>query len=142
VSDEAIVYPAIAMFGLTLVVMIMLGTARYAAVRDRRVSIRYFRSYNEGEQPDRLHLMSRHMQNYFEVPPIFYAAALFTYVTGSVTVLAVVLAWMFVGLRCIHSFIHLGSNNVLHRFYVFLASIACLVGIWVALMVSLLSKGS
>ncbi|NND35677.1 MAG: hypothetical protein HKN81_00960 [Gammaproteobacteria bacterium] len=141
-SGEAIIYPAIAMFGLTLVVLVMLGTARYKAVRDRRVSIRYFRSYNEGEQPDRLHLMSRHLQNHFEVPPIFYAAVLFTYVTGSVTVLSVVLAWIFVGLRCVHSFIHLGSNNVLHRFYAFIASVACLVGIWGALLVSLMRAGS
>lgn len=141
-SDAAIIYPAIAMFGLTFVVMVMLGTARYKAVRARRVSIRYFRSYNEGKQPERLHLMSRHLQNHFEVPPIFYAGVLFTYVTGSVTILSVVLAWMYVVLRCVHSFIHLGSNNVLHRFYVFLASIACLVGLWGALLVSLLRTGS
>ena len=140
-KPEAIVYPAIAMFALTLVIMIMLGAARYSAVRGRRVSIKFFRGYNQGEQPERLHVMSRHLQNHFEVPPIFYAGLLFTYATGSVTALSVALAWLFVGLRCVHSIIHLGSNNVLHRFGVFIASGACLAGIWVLLLVSLLRNG-
>lgn len=138
---EAIIYPAIAMFVLTLGIMIMLGTARFRAVRDRRVSIKFFRGYNEGEQPKRLHLMSRHLQNHFEVPPIFYAAVLFTYASGSVTAVSVALAWLFVGLRCVHTVIHLGSNNVLHRFGVFVASVVCLTGIWGALLLALLRSG-
>ena len=136
-SPQAIVYPAIAMFGLTLCVLVSLGIARYRAVRGREVSVRFFAGYNEGEQPQRLHIMSRHLENHFEVPPIFYAAVLFTYVTDSVTVLSVVLAWLFVGLRCVHTIIHLGSNDVLQRFRVFVASVACLTGIWVALLASL-----
>ena len=76
-SPQAIVYPAIAMFGLTLCVLVSLGIARYRAVRGREVSVRFFAGYNEGEQPQRLHIMSRHLQNHFEVPPIFYAAVLF-----------------------------------------------------------------
>lgn len=139
-SPTAIVYPGIAMFCLTLLVMLWLGFARYKAIHDRSVSIGYFRTFNEGSQPERLHLLSRHMQNHFEIPPLFYAGILFTFASGSVTALSVALAWLFFFTRCVHSFIHLGSNNVSVRFFTFGASLAFLAGIWFSLLASLLGS--
>lgn len=138
----AILYPGIAMFCLTLFVMLWLGFARYAAIHNRSVSIRYFRTFNEGSQPERLHLLSRHMQNHFEIPSLFYAGILFTYVSGSVTALSVALAWLFFFTRCVHSFIHLGSNNVSARFFTFGVSLVFLAGIWASLLASLLSSAA
>jgi len=139
-SPTAILYPGIAMFCLTLLVMLWLGFARYKAIRDRSVSIRYFRTFNEGTQPERLHLLSRHMQNHFEIPPLFYAGILFTFASGSVTALSVALAWLFFFTRCVHSFIHLGTNNVSARFFTFGASLVFLAGIWFSLLASLLGS--
>ena len=141
-TPTAILFPGIAMFSLTFGVMVRLGIARYTAIHDRSVSIKYFRTFNEGNQPERLHLLSRHMQNHFEIPPLFYAGILFTYASGSVTVLCVVLAWLFFFTRCIHSFIHLGANNVSARFFTFGASLIFLAGIWVSLLVSLLTSAA
>ena len=136
----AILYPGIAMFSLTLGVLLWLGGARFTAIRNRSVSIKYFRTFNEGNQPERLHLLSRHMQNHFEIPPLFYAGVLFTYASGSVTLLSVVLAWLFFFTRCVHSFIHLGANNVSARFFTFGASLIFLAGIWACLLASLLTS--
>lgn len=138
-TSTAILYPGIAMFCLTLLVMLRLGFARYTAIHDQSVSIKYFRTFNEGSQPERLHLLSRHMQNHFEIPPVFYAGILFTYVSGAVTGLSVALAWLFFFTRCVHSAIHLGPNNVSARFFTFGASLVFLAGIWIALLVSLLT---
>ena len=138
-DPTAILYPAIAMFFLTLGVMLGLGVARYTAIHDRSVSIKYFRTFDEGSQPERLHLLSRHMQNHFEIPPLFYAGVLFTYASGSVTALAVGFAWLFFLTRCVHSFIHLGPNDVSARFFTFGVSLVFLAGIWISLLVSLLS---
>lgn len=126
------------MFSLTLLVLVWLGVARYAAVRNRTVSIKYFRAYNEGSQPERLHLLSRHVQNHFEIPPLFYIGILFTYVSGSVTLLSVAFAWSFFVARCVHSFIHLGANNVTNRFLAFGVSLIFLAGLWISLLASLL----
>jgi hypothetical protein len=76
VSPAAIIYPAIAMFFLTFGILVNLGVQRYAAIRRREVSIRYYRLYTEGQQPDRLQLLGRHVQNHFEVPPLFHIAVL------------------------------------------------------------------
>lgn len=72
-STEMMIYPSIAMFALSFFCILMLGRARYNAIRKGEVRISYFRTYNEGEQPARLHLLSRHVQNHFEVPPLFFS---------------------------------------------------------------------
>ena len=135
-DPSVIVYPAFAMFMLTFSVIAYMGGSRFAAVRRREVNIRYYRRFSEGEQPPRLQVIGRHVQNHFEVPPLFYIAILFLYVTDHVTPVAVALAWLYFGSRCVHSFIHLGSNNVSHRFAAFVVSGLILASLWILLLVS------
>jgi hypothetical protein len=135
-DSSAILFPAIAMFMLTASVVAYTGGSRVAAIRRHEVSIRYYRRYTEGEQTPRLQVLGRHMQNHFEVPPLFYIAVLLLYMTGSVTPLAVALAWLYFGSRCVHSFIHLGSNDVTQRFFAFAVSGLILVGLWILLLAS------
>jgi hypothetical protein len=137
---SAIIFPAVAMFMLTCSVIAYLGGSRLAAIRRGDVSIRYYRRYNEGEQTARLQVIGRHAQNHFELPPLFYIATLFLYVTGSVTPIAVALAWLYFASRCVHSFIHLGSNNVTHRFIAFAVSGLILAGLWIVLLLSVASS--
>ena len=141
-QPTAILYPGIAMFFLTFSVILALGFARYRAIQRREVSIKYFRTYDEGSQPPRLHVLARHVQNHFEVPPLFYFGLLFAFVTGSVNVVAVCLAWLFVAARCVHSYIHLGSNNVSRRFFTFGVSLMLLAGLWASLLYSLFTSAA
>jgi len=140
VDATTIVYPAIAMFFLTLSLIVRLGVQRVGAVRSGQISVAYYRLYNEGVQPDHLQQIGRHVQNHFEVPPLFYVVLLFLYVTGSVTALAVALAWLYVALRVVHSAVHLGRNDVRQRLIVWMSSVAALAALWVLLGVSLLSR--
>ena len=124
---------------LNAVSAVLLVTA-LAAIRRGAVSIRYYRRYNEGEQTPRLQVIGRHAQNHFEVPVLFYIVILFLYVTGSVTPLGVALAWLYFASRCVHAFIHLGSNNVTHRFIAFAVSGLVLAGLWILLLLSAASS--
>ena len=110
-DPTAILYPGVAMFFLTFAIVAHMGVSRLLAVRRRQVSVRYYRLYDEGEQPPRLQLLTRHAQNHFEVPPLVYLILLFIYVTGHVTSLTVGLAWLYFASRCVHSYIHLGTNK-------------------------------
>jgi hypothetical protein len=141
-EQTAIIFPGIAMFFLTASAVIYMGIKRHAAIQGREVSIAYYRLFNEGNQPARLQLISRHVQNHFEVPPLFYIVVLFLYVSGTVTPWTVTLAWLYVVSRCVHSYIHLGSNNVSQRFFVFGASGLVLVTLWGSLLVSLLTRST
>jgi hypothetical protein len=139
-DSSSIIYPAVAMFMLTASVIAYTAGSRLAAIRRGDVSIRYYRRYSEGEQTPRLQVIGRHVQNHFEVPPLFYIAILFLYVTGSVVPIAVALAWAYFAARCVHSFIHLGSNNVTHRFVAFALSGLILAGLWFLLLLSAVSS--
>lgn len=135
---NAMLYPGIAMFFLTFAMVLYLGAARYRAVQRGAVSIKFYRLFSEGQQPERLQLISRHVQNHFEIPPLFYVVLLFTHVAGQVTAHAVGLAWLYFASRCLHSYIHLGSNNVSRRFFAYGASGLILAGLWLSVLVSLL----
>ncbi len=110
-EPTAILYPGAAMFFLTFAVIANLAINRFRAVGRREVSVRYYRLYNEVEEPPRLRVLTRHAQNHFEIPPLFYLVLLFIYVTGHATWLTVGLAWLYFASRCAHSYIHLGNKQ-------------------------------
>lgn len=135
-----IIYPAIAMFMLTISMIFILGISRFIAIQKRQVSVKFFQQYTDGKQPERLHILGRHVQNHFEVPPLFYAGVILTMITNNVSGISVITAWLFVALRCIHTYIHLGKNNVSHRFFCFGLSLITLVVLWFSLILSILEN--
>ena len=69
-------------------------------------------------------------RNLFEVPVLFYVLCIAVAVTGGSTPGLVAAAWAYVGLRALHSLIHVTYNRVLHRFLVYVSSTALLFGMW------------
>jgi hypothetical protein len=68
---------------------------------------------------------SDNLKNLFEMPVLFYAIALYLFVTKQVDATYVDAAWVFVGFRVLHSAVHCTFNLVMLRFYLYLiASIA------------------
>ena len=68
---------------------------------------------------------------------MFFAVCLTLYVTGHVTTLQFGLAWVFVLLRCAHSFIQVTYNRVMHRFRVYLLGLVCVFTMWAVFAVQL-----
>lgn len=62
---------------------------------------------------------SDNLKNLFEVPVIFYALALILFVTNQVDATYVTAAWVFAGLRALHSAVHCTINTVMLRFYLY-----------------------
>ena len=68
---------------------------------------------------------SDNLKNLFELPVLFYALALYLYVTSQVDGVDVAAAWVFVGFRALHSAVHCTVNIVLLRFWLYaIASLA------------------
>ncbi|MDB6091255.1 MAG: hypothetical protein JWN85_4039 [Gammaproteobacteria bacterium] len=65
---------------------------------------------------------SDNFKNLFEIPVIFYVLALYLFGTGKVDAVYVNAAWLFVGLRVLHSAVHCTVNIVMLRFYLYLFS--------------------
>lgn len=81
-------------------------------------------------------------RNLFEVPVLFFALAAIALATEYVPGWLVACAWVYVGLRVLHSFIHCTYNKVYHRLGIFMASFGLLVVMWVAFFVSLASRST
>ena len=135
-----ILYPAMAMIGLTLICLARLGIIRYVAVRDRVIDPKYFRLYRGYEEPEKLRVISRHVQNLFEAPILFYAITLISYVSEAATSFTIILAWTYVFLRYVHSYVHLTSNVVLQRFTTYVISTLVLTLMWVNIMFELVRQ--
>jgi hypothetical protein len=81
--------------------------------------------------PPHVSIPNRNYMNLLELPILFYVACILLYVTAHASTLTDTLAWLYVGLRIVHSLIHLTYNNVMHRLFVFAASNFLLVGLWI-----------
>ncbi len=80
-------------------------------------------------------------RNLFEVPVLFYAVCCALAIAGAESVTQVALAWLFVGLRIVHTFIHVTYNRVMHRFAAYVLSTVVVFLMWAQLAVSLYTDG-
>jgi hypothetical protein len=140
-SPTLILYPVFAMFLLVAIVLSRLRSMRFAAVRTGDVKASFYRAYPDGGEPEALRVVSRHFTNLFEMPVLFYVGVIMTYVTHQVTWWMVGLAWAYVVIRYVHSWIHLTSNDVVKRFSAYFASAFVLALLWTTLLVQLVRAG-
>lgn len=122
-----------AMVILTFVVLGLMFSARVRAIRSREMSMKYFKTYSEGAPTPYVLATQRHFANLFEVPVLFYAgclAAMFMNMSGPVMLFW---AWLFVGARVAHAFIHLSSNSILPRMTAYFVGCVAVLAMWLHL---------
>ena len=103
---------------------------RIRAAVNKQVKIDDFKYGESDTVPVWVCLPNRNFMNLLEVPLLFYVVSIFIFITQHVDMLFVYLAWAYVVLRIVHSAIHLGYNNVVHRALIFGLSNAVLVIMW------------
>jgi len=133
--QEAIFAPMGAMALLTFVVLGLIPAARFRAVFARQVTPDDFKLGESPRVPAAVALPNRNFMNLLELPVLFYVAGLMYYVAGRVDQTALALAWTYVGLRAIHSVIHLSYNNVVHRLTAYAISNAVLAAFWIVFFI-------
>lgn len=134
---EAIFWPVIAQVGLTAIVWSFMYFRRIAEVRTDRINPQSLATSETAAGALRNVSAADNFRNLLETPVLFYAVCVCLAVTDAVTMLQLVLAWTYVGLRAVHSFIHITYNRVLHRFVVYTLSTICLFVMWGAFAYSL-----
>ena len=135
-SELSLVYPMLALVLLTSGVLIVLFRSRVRMVRAGLAPVSYFRVFQGSPEPEFAAKPARHFTNLFEAPTLFYVACLTAMVAGVTGTAVVALAWGYVAMRYLHTYIHLGSNRVRHRMRVYFASWLFLVILWVYVAVS------
>jgi len=140
--DTQLVYP---MFGLVLLsafVLVLLFRRRVKAVRDGRVSARYFALFRNELEPEETVKAARHFSNLFEAPTLYYAACITAMVTHNASPGAIALAWMYVAARILHAIIHLGANRLRYRIRIYFFSWVVLLALWIDVVVYTALHGS
>jgi hypothetical protein len=127
-----ILYPVFAMFILTAFCLFRLARLRFIAVRTGEIDPKFFRSFQNADEPDHLRVHSRHLTNLFEAPVLFYVIVIIAFVTEQSGILPLTLAWAYVILRYAHSYVHLTTNRVMTRFRFFALSWLVLALLWLA----------
>ena len=140
-SELSLVYPMLAMVLLTAVVLVMLFRSRVRMVREGLAPVSYFRTFQGSvEEPEYTIKPARHFVNLFEAPTLFYAGCLAAMVAGVTGTVVVVLAWLYVAMRYVHAWIHLGGNRVRYRMRAYFASWLFLLALWITIAVGVATR--
>ena len=135
IVSASLALPMMAMLLLTLVVWVVMFIHRVGYASANGIDAQKMRTPSDVARllPDEVSGSGNNFKNLFEIPVLFYVVCLYLTVFGQVTSLMVTCAWVFVGLRAVHSLIHCSYNNVMHRFIAYLASSLAL---WIMVVVA------
>ena len=135
-SELSLVYPMLALVLLTCGVLIKLFRSRVRMVREGLAPVSYFRVFQGSLEPDFVAKPTRHFTNLFEAPTLFYVACLTAMVAGVTGTAVVALAWGYVAMRYLHTYIHLGPNRVRYRMRAYFGSWLLLLAMWIYIAAS------
>lgn len=138
-SNYALVYPMFAMVCLTAFVLVRMFRARVRAVREGAVTPGYFKTYQGQQEPPQSAQTARHFVNLFEAPTLFYVACVTAMVVQVQGFGIVLLAWLYVAVRLVHAFIHLGPNKLNPRIRAYALSWLVLLALWTWIVVAVAS---
>src|SRR5690348_3526259 len=136
---ELILLPMGALALLTFLVLMLVPVRRFRAAFAGQVGAGDFRYGESSRVPGEVSIPNRNYMNLLELPVLFYVVCVVNYVTEpTVSNTALTLAWVYVGLRTLHSVVHLTYNNVMHRLAMFAASNVVLAVLWIDFFAHLL----
>jgi hypothetical protein len=119
----SLVPPVLALIGWTFVMWVWLYATRIPALRAARVDlVEISRTGAKLDVPPEVARVADNYNHLHEQPTLFYALALAAQLASAVDGISVALAWTYVGVRVIHSFVQATRNVIIVRFYVFAAA--------------------
>jgi len=123
---------------LTLFILLWMGRERVPRVLRGEIKMDDIAVERTG-YPLKARLLSNNFDNQFQLPVLFYVAALLALWVGGVGIVEVVLAFLFVVLRYVHAAIHVTTNNVLQRFQAYSAGMLVLSALWIWLVIRIVT---
>ena len=139
--DRDVLWPMLAMAGLSFAVTVAMFRRRVAEIRRRRIPLRELAT-SRGIALLEDSAAADNYRNLFEMPVLFYAACLLVAAARLDSPALPVLAWAYVAARLAHSAIQIGANRVRWRFMAFAASAALLLALWCTVAVALVTAAA
>jgi len=129
-GDNAIFLPAVAMAVLTFVVWWRMYATRIAQMKRERIHPQAVATSAQAAAKLTDSRAADNFRNLFELPVLFYLALVVAAQAQLSTTAVLVLAWLFVALRVVHSWIQCTYNKVMHRFYVYVTGGMVMWTLW------------
>ena len=134
--DQASIFAPMGVLAfVTQAILLLIPIRRFRAGAKGHVTADDFKLGESSRVPPEVSLPNRAMMNLLELPMLFYVASLMFFVAGRVNGTVIAVAWAYVGLRLVHSAIHLSYNRVMHRLIPFALSNLVLLVYWVLFFV-------
>ena len=138
-----ILWPTITLVALIFVVWMIMYYQRFAHMRRNPPSAQDF---SDGASAMRyfapVEMPANNLRNLFEMPVLYFALVPLLLITHHANHIQVILAWAYVILRVIHSFIHIGPKRVPPRFLIYVASCAVLSAMWIGFTIDMATAAS
>ncbi len=129
--SNALMGPVLAQVGLTLVTLLILYVRRVPAMVAAKPTNEVMQDKKSLQVlPAPARFAAENYNHQFEAPVLFYVLCIGAMIAGLASDMSVALAWVFVGLRVIHTAIHVTYNRVMHRFTVFVISSIVLIALY------------
>ncbi len=132
----AIFWPMLAHILLVFIVYGVLAAKRTEAVKTAGANIRDYKTRNN--EPEVSQNAANNLLSQFEAPVVFHVLCLSLYVTAGADWFMVIVAWLYVLTRYVHSYIHITMNKLRLRTLAFWPALLLLVIMWLWLALHLL----
>lgn len=134
----SILWPTFAMVGLIFIVFLTMFVTRAGHIRRNPPTSGEFDS---GEAALRyfspIEMPANNYRNLFEMPVLYFALVPLLLLTDQASGVQVALAWVYVALRCLHSFVHIGPKKVPVRALLFALSAMVLMAMWIGFAIDI-----
>lgn len=137
---NSILWPTFALVGLTFIVYTMMFVKRFRHIRANppkaedfatgEAALRYF---------EPVEMPANNYRNLFEMPVLYFALVPLLLFTSQDSCAQFVLAWAYVALRYLHSFVHIGPKKVPVRALLFSLSALVLLAMWIGFAIDIAS---
>ena len=131
--QSALFGPVIGLVLWSFVMWAWLYATRIPAIRKYNVSLDPHQPKSDfnAQLPPEVRWKAYNYNHLMEQPTLFYAVAITLAVLGENNALNLALAWLYVGLRVVHSLVQATTNVIIVRFFVFMVSSVVLLALTV-----------
>ena len=128
--ENSILEPVIVLVAWTLVIFVWMMSTRLPYLMRNNIPAQELQNASDVavKLPGKERRVSDNYNHLHEQPTLFYALAIALALTGEAGTSQILLAWVYVASRVIHSIIQCTYNSVTHRFLLFFVGTAALVG--------------
>ncbi len=133
-NHNPLIGPVIALVGWSILVLLWLGYVRFGALKKVGRGLGKAKPGSRGQDlegvlPPAANWPAHNYAHLMEQPTIFYAITLALVALDDWMELNLWLAWAYVVIRVIHSFVQITNNNLKFRFPLFILSTFCLIAL-------------